>query len=216
VLEAGVEEERVDLGARALLVEVRVEDRARERRAELGQVPADRRVGRAVRGAAHEHLRLLAGLLDRDVVEHGLGAELRRHDSGDQPGARAEVALVDGRSRARAEHDDDARKDRVGMRLRLREDELDRRLEDDPGRDPDECAAVLERGRERGEFVAGDAFVERRDRSAVTRIADGVGEWKDDDARIARRAVGRGQDGRAAVDQGVGAGRNGEAIARVA
>ena len=102
------------------------------------------------------------------------------------------------------------------MRLGLREDELDRRLEHDPGRDPHERAAVLERGRQAGEFVLDDPFIERRDRGAVTRIADGVDEREDDDARIARRAAGCGQRGRPAVDESVGAGRDGEPIGGVA
>ena len=123
------------------------------------------RVAFAARVAREEDARRFAGLLHHGVVELGAFAGVDLDDPARERVAVADVALEHRRARAFAEGDEDVREHRFVVRC-AREHDLDRRVELHAVGDVHVGAAVLERGRERGELVAApiDDRAERRRR----------------------------------------------------
>ncbi len=148
VLHAGVEEEGVNVAARAVAVQPGFEGRARESRAKFGEMPAHRRIAVAGCRAAEQDAAAFGALLCDDVVQACAGSDVRFNRAANECVRFADVPFDHRGARALAQDDDDLRKDGRWLRC-ARKDEHERFVELHARRHENERAAIAECRRER-------------------------------------------------------------------
>ena len=131
--------------ARRARVQMRVEPRARVCRTKLSEMPTRMRVTLATRRARHAQAGTVAHLLHRHILQARSRPHARFNNTARERVALTHMPLDHRRARSRAQHNDDMRKNRLGLPAAIHPQKLNRRIQNNAFGHIHERAAILKK-----------------------------------------------------------------------